>query len=105
MMTLNSSAENALRIQGTADLIADGCSVHVNSGNDEAMQQVGSAVAIAESFCVHGGYLGSNYTPAPDTGCAVENDPLADQFADDWAALNGVAGYEPYACRDSTICR
>ena len=45
-------------------------------------------MAVADSFCVHGGYLGSNYTPAPDAGCAVEKDPLADQFADDWAALN-----------------
>ncbi len=63
LMTLNETAENSLRIQGTADLVADGCSVHVNSDDDEAMQQVGSAVAVAESFCVHGDYLGSNYTP------------------------------------------
>ena len=41
LMTLNPSAENSLRIQGTADLVADGCSVHVNSDHDEAMQQVG----------------------------------------------------------------
>ena len=84
--------------------VADGCSVHVNSGHDEAMQQVGSAVAVADSFCVHGGYLGSNYTPAPDTGCAVEKDPLAEQFADDWAALNQTAGYDRMPT-DSPICR
>jgi hypothetical protein len=56
------------------------------------MQQVGSAVAFADSFCVFGGYVGTNYeTPngkMPDTGCAVEADPLAKQFADDWAALD-----------------
>ena len=88
LMTLNPSAENSLRIQGTSDLVANNCSVHVNSDHQGAMQQVGSAAAIADSFCVHGGYAGSNFTPAPDSGCPVEADPLAEQFADDWAALN-----------------
>jgi hypothetical protein len=96
LMALHPSAENSLRFQGTSEVVADGCSVHVNSGHKEAMEQVGSSVASADSFCVHGGYLGSNYTPEPDAPCEVEKDPLADQFAKDWAALNQVL--------DTTVC-
>jgi Flp pilus assembly protein TadG len=87
MMALNPTAEKSINIQGTADLIADGCAVHVNSSDpDNALYQTGTGTGSADSFCVHGGYDGSNFTPTPRSRCMVENDPLAEQFAEDWEA-------------------
>jgi Flp pilus assembly protein TadG len=88
MMTLNDHAAQSLSIQGTADLIADGCSVQVNSDDEAAMHQNGSGTATATSFCVHGDYDGSNYSPDPRENCPAENDPLASEFASDWAAAH-----------------
>lgn len=94
MMALNSNAEGALSIQGTADIIADGCAIQVNSDDDEALYQNGNGSASADSYCVQGGYSGSNYTPTPRENCAAENDPLEDEFAADWAA----EGIDSMAC-------
>ena len=86
MMALNPNAAGALSIQGTADVLAEGCSIQVNSEDDEALYQNGSGTAQAESYCVAGGVEGDNYTPSPRENCAAESDPLADEFASDWAA-------------------
>jgi hypothetical protein len=95
MMALNQHKEKALTIQGTADLIATKCAVHVNSDDaDDALHQQGSATATAESFCVHGGHYGSAYTPTPKDNCWYENDPLEAPFAADWAA----AGIDALPC-------
>ncbi len=88
MMSLNPTAKEALYLNGTADIVADGCSIHVNSGHDEALRQVGSGTALAESFCVHGEYSGSNYTPTPEKDCRVEQDPLKEYFNDDWSTVD-----------------
>ncbi|MDH3742184.1 MAG: pilus assembly protein TadG-related protein, partial [Hyphomicrobiales bacterium] len=88
MMALNPNTSDALAIDGTADLVADGCSIHVNSSDGEALRQVGSGGATAESFCVHGDYVGSNFTPMPQRDCRVENDPLKDLFASAWSSVN-----------------
>lgn len=88
LMTLNPTAWKALNIQGTVDVNALACAVQVNSDNPEAMRQNGSGQATAESFCVHGEYSGSNYTPTPREHCMREQDPLAAQFAIDLAALD-----------------
>ena len=56
MMSLNPTAREALYMNGTADVLADGCSVHVNSSDEEALRQVGSGTGTAESFCVNGSY-------------------------------------------------
>ena len=89
MMALNPHKEEALTIQGTADLIANKCAVHVDSDDaDNALHQHGSSSATAESFCVHGGHYGSAYTPPPKDKCWYENDPLEKPFADDWKAAN-----------------
>lgn len=88
MLALNPTAPNALDIRGTADVNAEDCAVYVNSSNDQAMLQVGNAYAIAEAFCVHGDYSGSNFTPTPRRHCLREKDPLADQFAADLAAVD-----------------
>jgi Flp pilus assembly protein TadG len=95
MMALNPHQEKAINIQGTADLTADECAIHVNSDHeDAALYQTGTGTATAESFCVHGGYSGDKFTPEPRDRCMVENDPLATQFASDWAA----AGIDSMPC-------
>src|SRR5687767_11694315 len=92
MMALNPHAEEALTIQGTADLKANECAVHVNSDHPtDALHQHGSATATAKSFCVQGGHYGSSYTPPPQDKCAYEYDPLEASFAADWAKA-GISG-------------
>jgi hypothetical protein len=99
MMALNPHAEAAVSIQGTADIVADGCSIQINSDHEEALHQNGSATATAESYCVQGGYSGSNITPEPEENCAAENDPLEDQFAEDWAE----EGFDSMGCTYSNV--
>jgi Flp pilus assembly protein TadG len=94
MMALNPHAEKALHIQGTGDVKAEKCAVHVNSGDSVALYQNGNAKGVAKSFCVHGDYSGDNFTPPPRTKCPVEADPLAASFAADWEA----ADYDTLAC-------
>lgn len=101
LMALNPSAQGALSIQGTADIIADGCAIQVNSDDDEALYQNGSASVSADSYCVQGGYSGSNYTPTPRENCAAENDPLEDEFAADWAA----EGIDSMACTYTNLAQ
>ena len=88
LMAINPTAWKSLNIQGTVDVNALACAVQVNSDHAEAMRQNGSGHANAESFCVHGDYSGSNYSPAPRRHCNRERDPLAAQFAEDLATLN-----------------
>src|SRR5262245_46752582 len=87
MMALNPSVEKALSIQGTADVMANACAVHVNSNADgNALYQNGNGTATAASFCVKGDHSGSNFTPTPVDGCMVENDPLLSTYKSEWAA-------------------
>jgi Flp pilus assembly protein TadG len=88
LMALNPTAWKSLNIQGTADVIATACAVKVNSKHEEAMRQNGNGQATAESFCVHGNYSGTNYTPMPRRYCMSEKDPLAAKFAEYLAAIN-----------------
>ena len=88
LMAINPTAWKALNIQGTADVNAINCAVQVNSDNVEAMRQNGSGGAVAESFCIHGNYSGTNYSPMPRRHCNREQDPLKAQFALDIAALD-----------------
>lgn len=94
MLSLNKTANEALYLNGTADLVADGCSIHVNSSDPNALRQVGSGSGTADSFCVNGDYSGSNYTPTPSNTCRQEEDPLADNWATHWAA----------AAVDTSVC-
>jgi Flp pilus assembly protein TadG len=88
LMTLNPHKTRSLHIQGTADVNALACATQVNSSDKEAMRQIGSSKAVAESFCIHGDYYGSNYTPTPKRHCMRQQDPLAAKFAEDLAATN-----------------
>jgi hypothetical protein len=88
MMSLNPTAKEALYLNGTADVVANGCSIHVNSDHDEALRQVGTGQAEADSFCVNGDYVGSNYAPMPEKSCRKESDPLEGYFASDWSNVD-----------------
>jgi hypothetical protein len=82
MIALNPHTEKALRIQGTADIKANACAVHVNSDNPRnALYQNGSGTATAQSFCVKGEHSDSNFSPPATDNCAAENDPLTTVFA------------------------
>jgi Flp pilus assembly protein TadG len=78
MLSFNKTVDKAINIQGTADIVADGCAVHANSISNEALNQEGSASATAESFCVYGDYSGAAgaFSPSPDNNCRQEKDPL-----------------------------
>jgi Flp pilus assembly protein TadG len=88
LMALNPTAWMGLNIQGTANVQALDCAVHVNSNHDEGMRQTGGSQIAAESFCVHGDYSGSNYSPTPRRHCMREQDPLADKYATDLASTD-----------------
>jgi Flp pilus assembly protein TadG len=88
LMAINPHAWKSLNIQGTADVNAIACAVQVNSDHTEAMRQNGNGSATAESFCIHGNYSGTNYTPMPRRHCNREQDPLRAQFEADLAALD-----------------
>jgi len=79
MLSFNKTVDKAINIQGTADIVADGCAVHANSISNTALNQEGSATAIADSFCVYGDYAGADgaFAPMPDNNCRQEKDPLA----------------------------
>lgn len=71
LIALNPTASQSLSIQGTADILADGCAIHVNSkADDDALYQNGNGSATADSFCVHGEYSGNNFDPTPESTAA-----------------------------------
>ncbi len=80
MLSFNKTANKAIEIEGTADIVADGCAVHANSIANDALNQDGSASAAADSFCVYGDYSGAPgaFAPTPDNNCRQEEDPLKD---------------------------
>ena len=92
MMSMSKTKSQSLMVKGTADIVASGCSVQVNSSANDALYQTGSATATAKSFCVNGGYSAASNTlsPKPDDNCRQEEDPFADQFASDLASLGDI---------------
>lgn len=86
MMALNPHQQAAISIQGTADIVADDCSIQINSDDEEALKQSGTGAVEAASFCITGSYSGNHIEPEPRENCAAENDPLEDEFAEDWAS-------------------
>lgn len=88
MLALNPSVEKAIYLNGTADVVASGCAVHVNSKHNEALVEDGTGLATAEQFCVSGGYDGNGFTPKPSEACFQEEDPLASKMADAWATVS-----------------
>ena len=81
ILALDPTAPASFHLQGTADLNAPTCAVHVNSTNSIAIDETGSPTGVAYSFCAVGGAdtsAGSNWTPMPIKNCPVVPDPYAD---------------------------
>jgi Flp pilus assembly protein TadG len=77
LMSLNSSAYEAVKFYGNTEFMASSCSVQANSTNSTAMITWGSAYAEASTFCAVGGWKGSGFEPDPTGGCPVKTDPYA----------------------------
>ncbi len=88
MLALNPSVEKAIYLNGTADVVASGCAVHVNSDHSQALVEDGTGLATSEQFCVRGGYEGTGFSPLPAKGCFKEEDPLATKMATAWATVD-----------------
>ena len=85
MLALNPSNADALSVTGTADVTAANCAVEVNSASATALHQSGSSTVTAAAISVKGNYSGGNLSPTPKTGADSYPDPLAVQFASDYA--------------------
>ena len=88
MLALNPSVKEAIYLNGTADVVASGCAVHVNSDHNEALVEVGTGLATADTFCVRGGYEGTGFSPKPEKGCFKEEDPLAAKMKTAWDSVD-----------------
>lgn len=85
-LTLDPTGASSIEMQGSATFSAPGCAVHANSDNDRGLDIHTSSPAVADAFCVVGGYTGRSYSPAPRGGCRKVNDPFADL---PWPAFTG----------------
>lgn len=109
MLVLNPTSAKALEIQGTADIATPGCAVWVNSNSNTALYENGNATLTAKKICVRGYYAGTAYYPdLPKSGltdCPLYPDPLAAQFAVDYATAwaTAVARTTPTAGGTTTI--
>ena len=80
LSTLDPSGSGALSLDSNASIVANGCSVRVNSNNPLALEANSNSSITADDICVTGDYdhAGTGtYSPAPETGCAPISDPLA----------------------------
>ena len=68
---------NSMYLNSDSAIEANGCNVQVNSTASDALVTNSGSTATADSICVTGDYEGSGYSPAPDTSCDPEPDPLA----------------------------
>ena len=83
MLTLDPAAPGAFDLENGAQVTASDCSLYSNSNNPGGMTGKGNAYALAQTICSAGGFVGSgsNFTPTPQTGCPVIQDPLKDRPA------------------------
>jgi len=72
----NPTASSALSGSGSAS-IQSGCGVMVDSSSSTAIVLSGSAMVVAPTIGVVGGFTGGGYTPTPKTGVIAASDPLA----------------------------
>jgi len=83
MLTLDPMAPGVFDLENGARVTASDCSLYSNSNNRAGMTGKDSAYALAQTICSAGGFSGSgsNFTPMPQTGCPVIQDPLKDRPA------------------------
>jgi Flp pilus assembly protein TadG len=89
MLALNTAIANAISVQGTADINAKGCGIWSNSASGTSLYMNGTAKITAPAISLVGSYSapgGAFGNAVPKTGQAKFNDPLATQYATDYAA-------------------
>jgi hypothetical protein len=74
IFALNATASPGLDGNGSAIVQGTNCAIQVNSDAPDALTNSGTISA--SHICVAGGYTGSGYSPAPETGCAQVGDPF-----------------------------
>ncbi|WP_091950122.1 pilus assembly protein TadG-related protein [Methylorubrum salsuginis] len=83
MLALDPTAAGAFALQQKAQVTANDCALYSNSSDKSGMIGRNAAMARAQTICSVGGFenLSANFTPNPQTGCPVINDPLRDRPA------------------------
>jgi Flp pilus assembly protein TadG len=83
VVSLESSAADAIHLKDNASIDARDCSVYANSKSAGAIRSEGASLIKSGSLCSAGGYAGTstNYLPVPKTDCPAVKDPLADRPA------------------------
>jgi len=78
LLTLDPSAGGAISLDLNAQINASSCVVHSNSSSSSAANAQSNSLINSQKTCLVGGYSGggSNYSPAPETGCPAIADPL-----------------------------
>ncbi len=67
----------SVMVNSNSAINANGCKVQVNSTAPDALETNSASSVTADEICVTGDYQGGGYSPAPQTGCAPDPDPLA----------------------------
>ncbi len=92
LMTLDRTARGSLTIEKNAAINAPGCSIQVNSDDQNAFIAAGNYVPSAQKICVHGGVNG-NVGPNTQAQCSYVEDPYANiegpQFVGNEACQHG----------------
>jgi hypothetical protein len=82
LIALHPDQPSSAAMNGTPDILADGCAVHINSNGDHgagvALEADGTPIMRADAICVNGTWTESatSYSPQPHH-CAPIPDPLA----------------------------
>lgn len=66
-----------LYVNSASSVLANGCSVRVDSTSSTAINANSGSTVTAEEICVEGDYSGSGFSPTPEIGCDEVGDPLA----------------------------
>jgi len=78
VLALDRGADEAIGLDGTAEMVANDCVVHANSRSDVALTAPGSTNGEADTFCAVGGHEGQGFSPEPIRNCSLVLDPFAD---------------------------
>ena len=83
MLALDPTAAGAFNLEKSAQVTAYDCALYSNSASRSGMVGRDNALARAQTICSAGGFQNqsANFTPNPQTGCPVIQDPLQDRLA------------------------
>jgi len=83
VLALNTTGGRQIEIQGAAELVAEGCAVHVNSNASDALTVSGKGFVGGSNIYISGGFSGpaANLRPNAATDSPTILDPLAERTA------------------------